>query len=183
MMGPVRVDLMASAVGKIGGVTWHHLFLVASEATGKHAYLRAGPQCMPLSQLADRITEHGNAVEDYEPSPAGPYGVVTFSSGSYEPGCVDFDPVAANVTLAKGAPAAQLWEKVQQAAKALQAEQIPFDPAGRGANWALMEALRRSGVQALVPPKRWAPGASRASSDSLPSNAATRRVGQAVAQL
>src|SRR3954471_6426832 len=41
-MNAVRVALMASAVGKIGGVTWHHLYLVAADASGPQSYLRAG---------------------------------------------------------------------------------------------------------------------------------------------
>jgi hypothetical protein len=36
-MNPVRVDLLASAAGKIGGVTWHHLFLLAADPAGKQA--------------------------------------------------------------------------------------------------------------------------------------------------
>src|SRR6185295_13643124 len=141
-MSATRVDLMASAVGKIGGVTWHHLFLVALDASGAQSYLRAGPQCMPLEKLGTRKTQSGEAAEDYEPSPAGPYGVITFSSGAYEPGGADFDPVAANATLASGNAAAPLWDKLQAAAKALQEEQIPYDPMAKGANWALTETLR-----------------------------------------
>ena len=178
-MTPVRVDLMPSAVGKVGGVTWHHLYLVAFDASGKAAYLRAGPQCLPLERLVGRKTQYGDALEDYEPSPAGPYGSIVFSCAPYEPGGIDFDPVAANVTLASGAAAAQLWEKVQKAALALQAEAIPYDPIGKGANWALMEALRRCGVEPALPPRRWAPGAGPVSDAAAPSGP-TRRVGQAV---
>jgi hypothetical protein len=178
-MNPVRVDLMTSAVGKIGGVTWHHLFLVATNAAGEQAYLRAGPQALPVGHLIGRTTQYGNALEDYEPPPGGPYGVITFSTGSYEPGGIDFDPVAANVTLANAAAAAQLWEKVQTAATAMQEEQIPYDPIGKGANWALMEGLRRCGVQPSLPPKRWAPGISLISDPAAPIGP-TRRVGQAV---
>ena len=71
--------------------------------------------------------------------------------------------VNSNVPLASGAGAAQLWEKLVQAAQALQAEQVPYDPVGRGANWALMETMRRCGVKATLPPKRWAPGVTLAS--------------------
>jgi hypothetical protein len=176
-MSVVRVDLMASAVGKIGGVTWHHLYLVATDASGKQSYLRAGPQCLPVESLAGRKTQYGDAIEDYEPSPAGPYGVITFLSGAYEPGGVDFDPVAADVTLASGDAAARLWDNVQKAAKALGEEQITYDPIGKGANWALMGALRRCGVEASVPPKRWAPGVSLITDSAVPSGP-TRRVGQ-----
>lgn len=176
-MNPVRVELMASAAGKIGGVTWHHLFLVATDAGAKQSYLRAGPQCLPLEHHAGRTGQYGDALEDYEPSPAGPYGVISFSSGSYEPGGVDFDPNAADATLATGELAAQLWEKVRQTAQALQDEQIPYDPVGKGANWATMEALRRCGVQAALPPKRWAPGVSLASASMA--STPTRRVGEA----
>jgi hypothetical protein len=179
-MNAVRVELMASAAGKVGGVTWHHLFLVASDASGEQAYLRAGPQCLPLQMLIGRESQLGDALEDYEPPPSGPYGVVTFSTGSYEPGGVDFDPAAANVPLASGPAAAQLWEKLAQAAQALQDEHIPYDPVGKGANWALMEALRRCGVQASPPPKRWAPGAGRLAPSPAPQEVATRRLGQAV---
>lgn len=179
-MNAVRVDLMASAVGKIGDVTWHHLFLVASDASGKQLYLRAGPQCLPVERLAGRKTQYGAAIEEYEPSPAGPYGLITISSGAYEPGGVDFDTVAADVTLASGDAAAQLWDKVQKAAKALGDEQIPYDPIGKGANWAIMEALRRCGVQAPLPPKRWAPGARAFAPDPMLQGVSTRRVGQAV---
>jgi hypothetical protein len=180
-MSIARVDLMASAAGKIGGVTWHHLYLVAyDDETRSASYLRAGPQCLPLEHLVGRTVQNGNSLEDYEPSPAGPYGVITFSSGVYEPGGVDFDPVAANVTLASGAAAARLWDKLQQAVGALQAEQIPYDPIGKGANWALMEALRRCGVDAALPPKRWAPGARLVPVDPGLLRASTRRVGQAV---
>jgi hypothetical protein len=178
-MSPVRVELMASAAGKIGGVTWHHLLLVAADAGGRQVYLRAGPQCLPLEMMIGRKSEHGDALEGYEPPPAGPYGVITFSSGAYEPGGVDFDPVAANVTLANGAAAAKLWDKLQQAAAALQEEQVPYDPVGKGANWALMEALRRCGVQATLPPKRWAPGVGPVAADSAAPSGPTRRVGQA----
>lgn len=178
-MNAVRVDLMASAVGTIGGVAWHHLFLVAADASGKTSYLRAGPQCLPVERLVGRTTQYGDAIEDYEPSAAGPYGVITISSGAYEPGGVDFDPVAANVTLESGNAAAQLWDNVQKAGKALQEEQIPYDPVGKGANWAVMEALRRCGVQAALPPKRWAPGAS-GTPDPVVQGVSTRRVGQAV---
>jgi hypothetical protein len=177
-MSIVRVDLMASAAGKIGGVTWHHLYLVAHDDEARTAYyLRAGPQCLPLKHLVGRITEHGDALEDYEPSPAGPYGVITFLSGVYEPGGVDFDPVAANVTLASDNAAAQLWGKILQATQAFQTEQIPYDPIGKGANWALMEALRRCGVETALPPRRWAPGVSHVS-PLIPSTP-TRRVGEA----
>jgi len=176
-MNPVRVDLMASAAGKIGGVTWHHLFLVAADPAGRQAYLRAGPQCLPLAHLTGRTNQYGDALEDHEPSPAGPYGVITLSTGTYEPGGVDFDPAAANVTLATGPAAAQLWDKVQQAANALQEEQVPYDPIGKGANWALMEALRRCGVRPSLPPRRWAPGVSLVGSGA-PSGP-TRCVGQA----
>jgi hypothetical protein len=179
-MEAVRVDLMASAVGKIGGVTWHHLYLVVSDAAGKQSYLRAGPQCLPVERLAGRTTQYGDATEEHEMSPAGPYGVIAISSGSYEPGGVDFDPVAANVALASGAAAAQLWQKVQSAAKALDKEQIPYDPIGKGANWAIMESLRRCGVEAPLPPKRWAPGATDTAGDAAAEAAATRRIGQAV---
>lgn len=179
-MSPVRIDLMASVVGKIGGVTWHHLFLVATDTSGKQSYLRAGPQCLPLEHHTGRTGQYGDALEDYEPSPAGPYGVITFSTGSYEPGSVDFDPVAANSTLATGNAAAQLWEKVQKTSQALQDEQIPYDPIGKGANWATMEALSRCGVQAAPLPKRWAPGAGRLASDPVMQDVATRRLGEAV---
>lgn len=175
-MNAARVELMASAAGKIGGVTWHHLYLVAADATGKQQYLRAGPESLPIEHLVGRKTQYGEALEDHEPSPAGPYGVITFSSGAYEPGGIDFDPVAANVPLATGAAAAKLWGLLQQAAQALQDEQIPYDPIGKGANWALMEALRRCGVQPALPPKRWAPGVSLVTTLVIPS-AATRRIG------
>ena len=169
---------MASAAGKIGGVTWHHLYLVAADAAGNLAYLRAAPESLPMEHYAGRRTQYGDALEDYDPPPAAPYGVITFSSGPYEPGGVDFDPVAANVPLASGAAAAQLWNKLQQAAKALQEEKIPYDPVGTGANWALMEALRRCGARPALPPKRWAPGASLGSAAPVPSGP-TRRLGQA----
>ncbi len=178
-MTPVRVELMASAVGKIGGVTWHHLFLLGTDASGKQSYLRAGPQCLPLESIAGRRGKFGDALEEYEPSPAGPYGVITFSSGPYEPGGVDFDPVAANVVLASGDAAARLWDALRSAAKPLQEEQIPYDPIGTNANWASMELLRRCGAQASLPPKRWAPGASRLA-PAAPEEPVTRRVGQAV---
>lgn len=177
-MTPVRVELMASAVGKIGGVTWHHLFLLGTDASGKQSYLRAGPQFLPIDKLAGRKSALGDALEDYEASPAGPYGVVALSSGPYEPGGIDFDPAAANVTLASAEPAAQLWEKLAQAAKTLGEEKIPYDPIGTGANWAIMEALRRCGVQAALPPKRWAPGAGALGAGAA--QGVTRRVGQAV---
>jgi hypothetical protein len=177
-MSVARIDLMASAAGKIGGVTWHHLFLVATDDSGRQTYLRAGPQCLPLDKLAGRKSALGDALEDYEPSPAGPYGVVALSSGPYEPGGIDFDPAAANVALASAGPAAQLWENLQQAAKALAEEQIPYDPLGTGANWAIMEALRRCGVQPALPPKRWAPGAGALGAAAA--QGVTRRLGQAV---
>jgi hypothetical protein len=178
-MSVVRVDLMASAVGKIGGVTWHHLYLVAADFSGKQWYLRTGPQCLPVEQVAGRKSQYGDAIDDYEPSPAGPYGVVAVSSGAYEPGSIDFDPVAANVTVASGDAAGRLWEAVQKAARDLQEEAIPYDPAGRGTNWAIMEILRRCGAKASVPPKRWAPGAAALADGEV--EGATRRVGQAVA--
>ena len=178
-MKAVRVELMASAVGKIGGVTWHHLYLVAADASSTQSYLRAGPQCLPLQHIAGRQSESGgDALEDYEPSPVGPYGAIAFSSGSYEPGGVDFDPMAANVVLASGEAAAKLWDGLENASKALQAEQVPYEPIGANANWASMELLRRCGVQASLPPKRWAPGASRIG-PAVQSEAVTRRVGQA----
>ena len=179
-MTPVRVELMASAVGKIGGVTWHHLFLLGTDASGKQSYLRAGPQCLPLESIAGRHGEFGDALEEREPSPAGPYGVITFSSGPYEPGGVDFDPVAANAPVASGEAAAKLWEKLQQAVAALEAEQTPYDPVGKGANWALIEALRRCGVQPSLLPKRWTPGAAKPGPDPITHDSATRRLGQAV---
>jgi hypothetical protein len=43
-----------------------------------------------------------------------------------------------------------------------------------------MELLRRCGVQAALPPKRWAPGASILASDPVAPDVATRRLGQAV---
>lgn len=177
-MSVARIDLMASAAGKIGGVTWHHLLLVATDASGGQACLRAGPQCLPLERLAGRKSALGDAGETYEPSPAGLYGVIAFSSGPYEPGGIDFDPAAANVTLASGNAAAQLWEKVGEAAKAIGAEQIPYDPLGKGANWAIVEALRRCGVGPALPPKRWAPGAGALGAGEAQD--VTRRVGQAV---
>ena len=179
-MSAVRVELMASAAGKVGGVTWHHLFLVALDASAKQSYLRAGPQSLPLAHHSGRTTQYGDALEEYEPSPAGPYGVITLSSGDYEPGGVDFDPAAANVTLASGPAAAQLWDKVQKAAEALQKEEIPYDPLGKGANWALMEALRRCGIEPSLPPKRWAPGAHSVACDPMLESASSRRLGQAV---
>jgi len=179
-MSVARIDLMASAAGKIGGVAWHHLFLVATDASGTQTCLRAGPQCLPLDKLAGRKSVLGDPLESYEPSPAGPYGVITIALGAYEPGGVDFDPTAANVTLASANDAAQLWDKVQQAAAALAAEQIPYDPIGKGANWAIMEALRRCGAQAPLPPKRWAPGAAALAGDDGARDASTRRVGQSV---
>jgi hypothetical protein len=177
-MSIARLDLMASAAGTIGGVTWHHLYLVATDGSGKQSYLRAGPECLPLGQLAGRKTQYGNAVEDCEPSPAGPYGVIAVSSGPYQPGGPDFDPGAANVTLASGEAAAGLWENVQKAARALADERIPYDPVGKGANWAIMEALRRCAVQAALPPKRWAPGVSLLAGPPAPT-APTRRIGEA----
>lgn len=177
-MSITRVDLMASAVGTIGGVTWHHLYLVASDSSGKQRYLRAGPECLPIEQLVGRKTQYGDAIEDYEPSPAGPYGLITFSSGAYESGGVDFDPVAANMTLASGDGAAGVWDKLEKAARVLAEEQIPYDPLGKGANWAIVEALRRCGVTASLPPKRWAPGASLVAVAAAPS-ATTRRIGEA----
>lgn len=171
---------MASAAGNVGGVTWHHLYLVATGTTGKLRYLRAGPECVPLEQLVGRQTQHGDAVEDYEQSPAGPYGVIKFASGDYEPGGVDFDPVAANLTIASGDAAARLWDSVQKATKVLAEEQIPYDPIGKGANWAILEALRRCGVLAALPPKRWAPGASGLSAYPMPPGFVTRRLGQSV---
>jgi len=179
-MNAVRVDLMASAAGKIGGVTWHHLFLLAMDASGKLQYLRAGPQCLPIEWLARRRTQYGDAAEDFEPSAAGPYGVISFATGPYEPGGVDFDPVAANVTLASGPAAARLWDSAQGAAKALGEEGIAYDPGGRGANWALMEALRRCGLQPEVPPKRWAPGAAAPAPEPEVPGVVARRLGQAV---
>jgi hypothetical protein len=175
-MNVVRVELMASAAGKVGGVTWHHLYFVAADAGGTLAYLRAAPESLPMEHLAGRKTQYGDALEDHEPPPAGPYGVITFSSGSYEPGGVDFDPVAANVPLASGPAAAQLWSKLREATQALQEEKVPYDPVGKGANWALMEALRRCGVQPELPPKRWAPGVSLVAATTAPSGP-TRRVG------
>jgi len=169
---------MASTGGNVGGVTWHHLFIVATDASGSQAYLRAAPQCLPLDRLAGRKSALGDAGENYEPSPAGPYGVIAFSSGPYEPGGIDFDAAASNVTLASAAPAAQLWERLQQAAKAIGAEQISYDPVGRGANWAIMEALRRCGVQPALPPKRWAPGSGALGAGEA--QGVTRRLGQAV---
>jgi hypothetical protein len=177
-MNAARVELMASAAGKVGGVTWHHLYVVAADAGGELAYLRAAPEALPMEHLAGRKTQYGDAVEDHEVPPAGPYGLITFSSGSYEPGGVDFDPVSANVPLASGAAAAQLWNKLREAAQALQEEKIPYDPLGKGANWALMEALRRCGVRPELPPKRWAPGVSLVAAATAPSGP-TRRLGEA----
>ncbi|HEY1287653.1 MAG TPA: hypothetical protein VGF58_04955 [Burkholderiales bacterium] len=177
-MSVARVDLMASTGGNVGGVTWHHLFVVATDTSGGQAYLRAAPQCLPLERLAGRKSALGDATENYEPSPAGPFGTIAFSSGPYEPGGIDFDPAAANVTLASGNAAAQLWEKAGEAAKAIGAEQISYDPIGRGANWAIMEALRRCGVQPALPPKRWAPGSGALG--SFEALGVTRRVGQSV---
>lgn len=178
-MSVTRVDLMASAAGKIGGVIWHHLFVVAKDDSGRQIYLRAGPQCLPIDRLAGRKSALGDALESYEPSSAGRYGVIAISSGPYEPGGIDFDPAAADVALASAAPAAApLWEKLQQAAKALGEECIPYDPLGTGANWAIVEALRRCGVQAELPPKRWAPGAGALGAAAA--QEVTRRVGQAV---
>ncbi len=179
-MNAVRIDLMASAVGKIGGVTWHHLFLVATDASGTQSYLRAGPQCLPLEKLVARKTQYGDALEEYEPPPAGPHGAITISSAAYEPGGVDFDPVAANVTLASGDAAARLWDALQKQAQALGEEQIAYDPIGKGANWAIVEVLRRCAVQASLPPKRWAPGASGLTPDPVVQDVSTRRLGQAV---
>lgn len=181
-MDAARVDLMGSAAGKVGGVTWHHLYLVATDAAGNQQYLRAGPECLPLEKLVGRRTRHGDAVEDFEPSSAGPYGLITLASGAYEPGGTDFDPVAANVTLASGEAAASLWREVQSAAKALAEERIPYDPLGRSANWAIMETLRRCGVQAALPPKRWAPGAGEAAPQDAVPGFSARRIGQAVAR-
>jgi hypothetical protein len=177
-MSVARLDLMASTAGKIGGVTWHHLFLVATDASGGQAYLRAGPQCLPLERLAGRRSALGDAGENYEPSGAGPCGPIALSSGPYEPGGIDFDPAAANVTLASAAAAAQLWERLQQAAKTLGEEEIAYDPPGAGANWAIMETLRRCGVEPALPPKRWAPGAG--APGAAEAHDVTRRVGQAV---
>jgi hypothetical protein len=180
-MDAARVDLLASVAGKVGGVTWHHLFIVAADASGKQAYLRAGPQCLPLEWLSGRQTQYGgDAAEDYEPSPEAPYGAITFSTGAYEPGGMDFDPVAANVTLATGGAAALLWDGLLSAAKALGEERVAYDPVGTGANWALMEALRRCDVQAALPPKRWAPGASAAGLEPAAPGGSSRRIGQAV---
>lgn len=170
-MNAVRVELMASAAGNVGGVTWHHLYVVATDASGSQAFLRAGPQCLP-SEVIDE--------EDDEAKGTGPYGTITFLTGAYESGGIDFDPAAANVTLASAAAAAQLWEKLQGAAQALQAERLAYDPVERGANWALIEALRRCGVQAPLPPKRWAPGASAVSTQPRNDTGPTRRVGDAV---
>src|SRR5262249_60007641 len=75
-MSVARIDLMASAAGKIGGVTWHHLLLVATDASGGQACLRAGPQCLPLERLAGRKSALGDAGETYAPSPARPSGGV-----------------------------------------------------------------------------------------------------------
>jgi len=180
-MSAVRVDLMASAAGKIGAVAWHHLFIVAAEASGGQSYLRAGPQCLPIERLAGRKTRLGDALEDYEASPAGPYGVMTLSSGSYEPGAPDFDPAAASVTLASANAAAGLWEKLQQAAQALGAEGVAYDPTGKGANWAITELLRRCGLEPQLPPKRWAPGAGALPVEASERGVGTRRLGQAVA--
>lgn len=179
-MDAARVDLMASAAGKVGGVTWHHLFLLAVDASGKSRYLRAGPQCLPVEWLARRRTRYGDAIEDFEPSAAGPYGVIAFATGPYEPGGVDFDPVAANVTLASGPAAARLWDGALRAAKALGEEQIAYDPCGRGANWAIMEALRRCGLRPEPPPKRWAPGAGALAPELALPGVPTRRLGHAV---
>lgn len=176
-MSITRVELMASAAGKIGGVTWHHLFLVATDESGRQSCLRAGPQCLPIASIAGRKGDHGDPLDDYERPPEGPYGVITFSTGEYAPGAVDFDSAAANVPLASAAAAAGLWDSVQQAAMALGAQRIAYDPAGTGANWALMEALRRCGVQAELPRKRWAPGAG---ADCAEPAVSTRRVGESV---
>jgi hypothetical protein len=92
---------------------------------------------------------------------------------------VDFDPGAANVVLASGDAAARLWDALRNAAKALQEERIAYDPIGTNANWASMELLRRCGAQASLPPKRWAPGASRLA-PAAPEESVTRRVGHAV---
>jgi len=178
-MSVTRVELMASAAGKIGGVTWHHLFLVATDESGRQSCLRAGPQRLPIGKLAGRKSQHGDPLEDYERPPEGPYGVITFSTGAYAAGAFDFDPVAADVTLASANAAAELWDGLQQAALALGAERIPYDPAGTGANWAIMEALRRCAVQAQLPPKRWAPGAGVPGDDPAP-GVSTRRMGEAV---
>jgi len=178
-MNAARVELMASAAGKIGGVTWHHLFLLATDASGAQSYLRAGPQSLPATQLTGRQTEHGDALEDYEPPATGPYGVITFTTGSYEPGGVDFDPVAANAVLATGDAAAVLWNKLKAASHAVHEEAIPYDPIGKGANWAAMEVLRRCGVEPRLPPKRWAPGAGAWAADAE-QEAVTRRLGQPV---
>jgi hypothetical protein len=70
--------------------------------------------------------------------------------------------------------------KVQEAAEALQAEHIPYDPVGKGANWALMEALRRCGMDAPLPPKRWVPGLRLLAVNPTVQNASTRAVGQSV---
>lgn len=177
-MNPGRVTLMASAVGKIGGVTWHHLFVVGTDDRGPQACLRAGPETLPVEHSIGRAAQYGSALEDYEAPAAGRFGAIVFSSGPYEPGGVDFDPLAADVLLATGAAAAQLWEKLQHAARALQDERIAYDPVGRGGNWALMEALRRCGLQPALAPKRWAPGASLVGDPATPSGP-TRRVGEA----
>ena len=86
--------------------------------------------------------------------------------------------MAANVPLANGAAAARLWNELEKAARALQEERIPYDAVGKGANWALMEALRRCGVRPDLPPRRWAPGVSLVGAPATPSSP-TRRVGGA----
>jgi hypothetical protein len=135
---------------------------------------------LPLEHYVGRKNQYGDALEDYEPSLAGPYGAATITTGVYEPGGVDFDPVAADVTLASGDAAAKLWEKLKKAGQALQEEQIPYDPVGTGANWALMEALHRCGVEAALPPKRWIPGLSLVASDFAAPAGPARIVGRAM---
>jgi hypothetical protein len=171
---------MASAVEAIGSVTWHHLFVVASNAAGERTCLRAGPESLPLQHHVGRMTEHGKATEDYDPPKSEPYGVITFCSAPYEPGGVDYDPAAADVDVATGAAAEKLWQQLQAAAQALQEENIPYDPTGKGANWAIMAALGRCGCEPALPPKRWIPGLRLPTWGSAPEGFSNRLLGQAV---
>lgn len=182
-MEAVRVDLKASLAGTIGGVPWHHLFLVAADAAGKESLLRTGPQCLPIERLAGRKDQYGEAIESFEGSEAGPYGIITVINGPYEPGGVDFDPEAVTVTLESGELAGALWTKVQQACRMIGEERTPYDPTGNCANWAIMEALRRCGLNASLPPEIWAPGVNAIPVDPAVEEVSTRRLGGAVMEM
>ncbi len=143
----VSVRLEATSVG-LGA---NHLCVVLTDESGRETAFRGGPSQEGPS--SPPVSVSGSS----SPSSQADYGPIRTTEALYRDGFVDFAPKAPKTAVETGRQSARdLEECFRSTARAIDEEQIPYNPLGSNSNSVAFTLLDRCGCRGTPP--AWSPG-------------------------